>query len=127
VERLEILKSQYFFRDLVFDGLLNFFSYDRNLTGFKLDFNTTVIDYDGLEKQREFYSTNYETDKQRLSRHPDFRTLLNWTPEIKTDKEGCAAVEFYTSDVPGNYAVIIQGITKDGKTGSKSVSFKVKD
>ena len=126
VERLEILKRQYYFENLLFNGVLSFHTYDGNLSGFKLDPHTTVIDYEGLQNQRVFYSPIYETEPQRISRLPDFRTLLNWTPEIKTNENGSASVEFYTSDLPGNYAVIIQGLTEDGKTGSNIFHFDVK-
>jgi len=50
VERLEILTRQYQLGDLVFNGVLNFITYNVELNGFNLYPHTTVIDYEGLQK-----------------------------------------------------------------------------
>ena len=34
---------------------------------------------------------------------------------VRTDKNGTAAVEFYTSDETGEYTVIVEGFAADGK------------
>jgi hypothetical protein len=48
-----------------------------------------------------------------------------WSPEIKTDEQGKSQLTFYTSDVTGKFALLIQGITADGLPGSSTVSFTV--
>jgi hypothetical protein len=83
-----------------------------------------VVEYDGLQLQREFYSPQYETDQQLLSRKPDYRNVLFWSPDIQTKKS--KKVSFYTSDIPGKYIVLIQGISADGFAGVATGSFTVK-
>jgi uncharacterized protein YfaS (alpha-2-macroglobulin family) len=51
----------------------------------------------------------------KKSRIPDFRNTLYWNPSVKTDSEGKALVEFWTSDFVSDYEVNIQGITPAGK------------
>jgi len=49
---------------------------------------------------------------------PDFRTLLYWSPDIKTNETGKKEISFYTSDIAAKYAVIVQGFSLNGKAGS---------
>ena len=63
---------------------------------------------------------------QAEDRTPDFRNVLYWSPDIKTDEKGKSQISFYTSDKGGTYAVVVQGINSNGNSGSKSVFFTVK-
>jgi hypothetical protein len=84
------------------------------------------MEYDALQTSREFYAPEYESKISRESRVPDFRNLLFWSPDIISDASGRSKVSFYTSDQWGNYMVVIQGLCKDGRAGSKVVRFEVK-
>ncbi|WP_207431249.1 hypothetical protein [Sabulibacter ruber] len=126
IQKLEVMESQYFNGSLVSNGVVSYTTYKGDLAGFPLDTRALLQEYEGLQLQREFYAPVYETEEQKLSRLPDFRNLLYWAPEITTDKNGKASTHFYTSDVPGTYLVVVQGLTKGGLPGSKVVTFDVK-
>ncbi|HTQ63270.1 MAG TPA: hypothetical protein VMI12_00655 [Puia sp.] len=125
VKKIEVVNRQYFLGPLVASGIVSYTTYKGDLEGFQFDPNTVVLEYEGLQLQREFYSPVYETPQQINSRMPDFRNVLFWTPDIKTDKRGQKQLQFYTSDQAGKYLVVIQGINSDGKAGSYSFSFDV--
>jgi len=76
--------------------------------------------------QREFYSPVYETKEQLEKRIPDFRNTLLWLPDINIDEEGETKIRFYTSDRPGKYMVILQGMNADGDFVSANAFFDVK-
>ena len=63
---------------------------------------------------------------QAESRLPDFRKLLYWSPDIKTNAKGEKDINFFSSDISGKFAVILQGISKDGKTGNSVIELVVK-
>ena len=63
---------------------------------------------------------------RRESRIPDYRNTLFWSPDVKTDADGRAAVEFYTSDEAGDYMVLVEGFTPDGHRGSATFLYSVK-
>ena len=67
----------------------------------------------GYSKYREFYSPKY-TPENVTDKQPDLKTLLYWNPEVKT-KNGTAELRFFSSDQPGKYNVIVEGIANDGK------------
>ena len=126
VKTLEVVRSKYIMGTAIFDGIASFFTYNGDLSGFELDTTTTIIDYDALQLKREFYSPVYATQEQITSRLPDFRNLLFWSADILTDEEGKNQINFYTSDQAGKYAVVLQGISRNGKAGSKVFTIEVK-
>ncbi len=127
VRKLEVVKQTYYYGLMVMDGLLNFTTYKGNLPEFEMDDRTVILDYEGLQWQRVFYSPQYETEEQAASRLPDFRNLLYWSPDIITGSNGQTALTFFTGDVKGKYMGIIEGISTDGRAGSSTFSFEVKD
>jgi len=54
------------------------------------------------------------------------RHLLNWSPNIYTNKKGKISTSFYTSDITGKYAIVVQGITKEGQPVYQEKIFTVK-
>lgn len=125
VEKLEIVGHSYMMGPLNFSGILSFTTYKGDLSGFEMDENTLVVDYEGLQQKREFYHPVYDTPAQKNSRIPDFRSLLYWSPEIQTENDGKASFEFYSSDQDGKYVVVVQGMSKDGVAGCTTLSFEV--
>jgi len=56
---------------------------------------------------------------------PDARHLLYWAPDITVYQEN-KQLDFYTSDQPGTYQAVIQGISQQGIPVFESCSFTVK-
>ncbi len=126
VRSLDVVAQKYFLGALNFEGILNFTSYKGNLPDFQLDTRATIIDYEGLQLKREFYSPVYETAGQSESRLPDFRNVLYWSPDIKIDPSGKKIISFYTSDQENNYTVVLQGLSPGGKAGATMFNISVK-
>ncbi len=125
IRKLEVISGKYYLRNMMFDGIANFVTYKGQLPDFELDPKAVLIDYEGLQLKREFYSPKYDNPLQSTSRLPDFRQTMYWNPQIKTDTNGFGMVDFYTSDLPGKYAIVLQGITPDGVAGVKVEYFEV--
>jgi len=58
---------------------------------------------------------------------PDFRNVLYWAPEITTGPGGKSQLMFYSSDLMGKFAVVIQGMTAEGLPGKAIAQFEVTD
>jgi len=125
MKKLDVVLRRYFLGGSYFEGILNWTTYKGDLANFELDLHATIIDYEALQLQREFYSPIYETEEQRSSHFPDFRNVLFWSPNITT-VQGTQQLSFYSSDLPGKYVVVLQGITNDGKSGYTLTTFDVK-
>lgn len=122
VKKLEVIRERFFYGQSAQEGIFSFTTYKGDLGGVELDPKAVVIDYEGLQLHRQFYSPVYDSEVQTASRIPDFRNLLYWTPFVSNDGK----VSFYTSDQAGKYVGVIQGITGNGDAGSQYFSFEVK-
>lgn len=126
VKKLEVMHNRYFYGPSVAEGIVSFTTYKGNMGGFEIDPKAVVVDYEGLNLQREFYSPVYATNGQVGSRVPDFRSLLYWAPNVITKTQGKNVLSFYTSDMPGKYIGVVEGITANGAAGSQYFTFEVK-
>lgn len=76
----------------------------------------------GYYSAREFYSPKYDAPNITMA---DLRTTIFWKPNIITNKQGNASVEFYNADSKGTYRVVIEGIDNDGNLGRRVYRYKV--
>jgi hypothetical protein len=125
VKKLDVVATKYVLGPLGFDGVINFITYNGNMEGMELDPGAIVMDYEGLQLKREFYSPDYEKNSG-LSTLPDFRNVLYWSPNIRTSAEGKTNVSFFTSDISGKYIGIIEGMDENGRAGKQTFMFEVK-
>lgn len=126
VKKLDVITSRYYLGPIHFPGVVSYSTYTGDLAGFQLDPKSVSMDYEGLHRQRIFYSPQYETEKQRGTRMPDRRNLLYWTPHVTLDENGEHQLEFFTSDLTGNFTIVVEGLTNSGYSGSSTGSFAVK-
>jgi hypothetical protein len=125
IQKIDVVTRKYYQSYEAYSGIISFSTYEHDLAGFQLDPQAVVIEYDGLQLKRTFYSPVYETSAQLNSHAPDMRNVLYWSPQVITNGTNRERLSFYASDVPGNYVIVIQGITADGLCGSAVSSFKV--
>ncbi|MBD1391765.1 TonB-dependent receptor plug domain-containing protein [Mucilaginibacter glaciei] len=78
----------------------------------------------GFYKAREFYTPKYDIDAAKKP-NADLRTTVFWKPNVITDKDGNAAVQFYNADGSGTYRVVIEGIDDKGSIGRQVYRYKV--
>jgi hypothetical protein len=127
VKRLDVVARNYLLGPLLLPGVLSYATYKGDLAGFRLDPRSVLMEYDGLQLQREFYAPRYDDDKRLASRLPDLRHLLYWSPRVRTDAQGKARLEFYTSDQEGTYLGVVNGLSADGLAGSSTFTFEVRN
>ena len=73
----------------------------------------------GYQPYKAFYSPDHSVLKDPT---PDFRTTLYWNPMV-TDEE--RTLEFYNSDLTGEFQFILEGFTADGKPFRSTESYQV--
>ncbi|MBC7849491.1 MAG: hypothetical protein H7Y31_07130 [Chitinophagaceae bacterium] len=122
IKRLDVVSRRYFQGAITYEGIASFSSYQGDLAGYPLDQTALLLEYAGLQLERQFYAPVYDNAKAKSSRIPDFRSLLYWSPDIKPNSNGEDTQTFYSSDLPGRYALVVQGVSSNGTVGS-SVSY----
>jgi hypothetical protein len=126
MKTVDVVTRRYILGNSIFEGILNWKTYTPALTNYEFPSNVSVLDYEGLQIEREFYAPAYNTAEALSSHLPDFRNVLQWKPSIQLNGNNKTTIEFYTSDLPGKYAVVVQGLSQNGLCGSKIITFEVK-
>jgi hypothetical protein len=125
VKKIDIVTHEYYLGSAAYDGIVSYSTYQGDLSGLELNPNTLILEYKGPQLEREFYTPIYETAEQQNSRLPDYRTVLHWVPGIRINEQHNQPISFYTSDLPGKYAAVVEGITPGGLCGSAIITFDV--
>jgi hypothetical protein len=125
IKKLEVMARTFYTGPVAHYGIVSYSTYDGDLAGWQLPSNAIVTDYPGFLFERSFYSPVYQTDQDINSRMPDFRNVLEWKPRLRS-KAGEESIKFYTSDLPGQYLIVVEGISKDGACGSATEIITVK-
>lgn len=123
VRKLDVVVSRYVLGSDIYGGIVHFMTYKGGPENLRLEAGAIIMDYEGLQMKREFYSPAYE--KGAASTLPDFRNVLFWSPGIKTSESGQAAITFFTSDVAGKYIGVIEGMDAKGRAGRRQFTFEV--
>lgn len=111
--KINFVNKGYFLNKYMFNGVVNLTTKDLNYIP-KIDQDYIIkktIERPQLVKR--YFNVNYS--KNSFEKIPDYRYQLCWEPNI-TEISSQKAFEFYTSDIPGNYKIQIEGITKNGET-----------
>lgn len=69
----------------------------------------------GYVKPDQFYHPIYDIPEKGTSREMDIRSTIYWNPVLNIDSLGEANVEFYASDLPSSYHVVIEGVDINGQ------------
>jgi hypothetical protein len=77
-----------------------------------------------LSWPKAFYKPKY-TVKDTAKNQVDFRSTIDWEPDIVTDAKGEATVWFYTADKPSTYTITVEGTDMNGRFGYKLGRIKV--
>lgn len=126
IKRMEVINRKFFHGLFVFNGIISLTSNANNtFSGVEMNPEAVVFDYEGLQRSKEFYLPLYETKQAKEDRSPDFRNVLFWAPDINTDATGKSTVTFSTSDLPGKYIGVINGLTRDGLPGTATFTIDV--
>jgi len=76
----------------------------------------------GYYPEKEFYQPDYDKAPDPL---PDYRNTLLWAPDIITDENGNATLEFFSSDINTAFYGIVEGISDTGMVGKCDFEFMV--
>ncbi|MGX1929618.1 hypothetical protein [Flagellimonas sp. 2504JD4-2] len=124
IESITVSQDKYYVGAQVFHGVLSISTRDQNFASFEEDGIYEERLLPSLGKKKYFFQGYGDdiTDAQR--KYPDFRYQLFWQPQLEI-KEKKTEVGFYTSDNVGDFRIVVQGYTRDGKPVSLSEIIKV--
>ena len=110
IDRIEVVPYEYYYKSAHFAGIVHIISKNKKCELKALPSNTERY-YLPLFVS-EIQKADYQVPKQH---YPDFRTDLLWVPNITLTKNYDVELEFTTSDVKGEYELVIEGISEKGE------------
>ncbi|WP_323757472.1 hypothetical protein [Roseivirga sp.] len=122
IKSVDVANKRYFFGSLIADGVLSFKTIEGNLGGFDITSNHLAFDL----LTPEVKTPQRETDYMKDLRIPDSRIQLLWLPDYTVNQEGTQQIQFNTSDVQGDFELVIEGFTEEGIPISIIKKFMVK-
>ena len=124
VESVGVLPNRYFLGSKAIDGIVGIKTFNGNYGGFQFESrgNHKKVRIMGLAKGDEYSFFDY---LENTNRHEaDQRDQLFWDPNFRPEEKN-SELSFYTSDVPGEYEIVIEGFTGDGEPVSMLYVFWV--
>jgi hypothetical protein len=123
---IHVVDSKYFIGDLEMDGIIDIRSRQGRFEDFDLPSSTVTYKFQSYAGYDNPPAGIDRIPDEATDNHlPDFRSLLYWNPDISTDNEGKAEISFDAADVPGQYRIVVEGISADGYTGISAKEIEI--
>jgi hypothetical protein len=119
---IDVINEVYIKGDILFGGVINMISRRGDMAGIDLPDGSYFFDYKTFRKPDpdpvlpDFYG----------NRIPDFRNTFLWIDRFNLHTSKQESFRFDTPSLPGNYAIIVRGISPGGKIYAGTVTFEVK-
>jgi len=125
VKTVEVVNRRYLRAGEMFYGIVNMITYSHDLNGYIPSPRARVLSDHVVQRRRQFVSRTYDAPASELDKLPDFRNVLYWEPFLAIDASGKSSVSFWTSDLPGEYAIVVHA-TAGNSTTSAVARFHVR-
>ncbi|MEJ6979426.1 hypothetical protein WG906_03135 [Pedobacter sp. P351] len=88
----------------------------------KREYDRLQAEVTGYDDARVFFAPNYD----QMTSKPDLRTTIHWQPNIITDENGEATINFFNADPKTPVRIVAEGITDNGTPCVGSLVYHVK-
>jgi len=113
IKSIAYSRDKYILGVEVFQGIISFETFTGDFAETYFSPEIQKIDLFKPQPEKVYFLQRYSEDKnQTLKRVPDFRHQLVWMPNL--DLESNLSIEFYTSDLEGDYEIVLEGFTETG-------------
>lgn len=126
IEKISLIRDKFRLGGVDYQGIVSVETFDGNYLETHGYENSSVINFKKPEPIKNYYNQRYDLEDGQFSRIPDYRRLLFWKPHIVIDKNSYE-FEFFTSDVTGEYEIMLNGFTSYGKPITLTKTFSVTD
>jgi hypothetical protein len=126
VASINISRNQHFYGTKGFQGVVDVMTFKANY--FENYYNSDMLTQKLFKpnESKNYYQQSYDGSfAKKNARLPDFRYQLVWLPTIKMTQK-VEHIEFYSSDITGEFEVSLEGFTDGGVPVSLKKKFTVK-
>ncbi|WP_299524437.1 hypothetical protein [Winogradskyella sp.] len=87
----------------------------------------SIFNVQGFSPTKEFYIPRYDVEDNFYMNKPDYRQTIYWEPHVQMKDSEKALVKFYHSDNKGDFVVVLETISKEGKIGYAELEYSVQE
>src|SRR6056297_136033 len=124
IEKISLIRDRFRMGGTYYQGLLSVETFDGDFHEGYTGKNALTVKLDRPLQKKNYFKQKYSPVDTRFSRIPDYRSLLLWEPKIIIDGSS-HDLEFYSSDIEGEYEIILNGFTTYGKPISITKTIEV--
>ncbi|MFH0759215.1 MAG: hypothetical protein V2B15_18145 [Bacteroidota bacterium] len=118
IHSIRVVDSKYIIGDYQADGIIDIRSRNGFFEGFSRPPSTSFCVVPSPGFPVDPVSPERDAGAASADGHlPDFRDRLYWNPNLQVCQGIPSTVQFQTSDVPGRYRIVIQGLDQEGHFG----------
>lgn len=124
IRYIKIYDGKYYFGGELYECMVSFVSHRENLSSIQLNADAQLVAYDFPGLPATFTAPEYPDSQTRLSLQPDYRHTLYWYPHAE-QLPATNSLQFYTSDLSGEYKITVEGFTRSGTPIYGTSTFRV--
>lgn len=114
IQQIDVVRERYLVGDYLFHGIVNIITKAGDFSVVTLPEYAVRTFYRVIDPVDKFVAPEYSSAGQKQTRIPDFRNTLWWAPSFQSRNGGSITHEFWSSDLPGEYIIYINGTASDG-------------
>ena len=120
VESIDIYPRTHIIGNRVYEGVVDFVTYKRNLPSFKFDGSARVIDWQGVCVPTARTGEAIAAD----TAYPDYRQTLYWHPLLQLAPGETRTVACPMPRYKGHFTAVAEGLTTAGEPAEGRISFE---
>lgn len=127
IELIKVVRDPLVFGNKDYQGIVFIKTFDGDYPLHQTHHNSASLSIKIPQPRKHYYKQSYSGNKSlAYARIPDYRQILLWEPSIVIDQPELE-VHTYTSDLEGNFEVVLEGFTHYGKPISLRKEFTVEN
>lgn len=123
IQSISVVDRPYCYGPKIFNGIVSIITKNNDFASIYTDKNILKTMILRPEPAKVYFEPKYEISNT-LNRVPDYRYQLLWKPNIAF-KNSEIAISFYTSDIAGDYEIMLEGVTETGNYIHFYKTFKI--
>ncbi len=114
IKQIDVYQTELLYGELTFYGILSIYTFDCKIPDTYLN-NYAYVYKNKVLPSVVFPEKNIEqTGQNDIKNRPCFRQTLFWEPSLRVQRQNKVTVVFNTSELKGEYKIIVQGLTSGG-------------
>ncbi len=124
IESVSLVRDIYFSGPVIYKGIIDFKTKNGDFKPLNINEGAVKFNLQAPQVSKLYYHPYYSAENESLKRIPDYRAQLLWVPNLELKKEN-NTIEFYTSDVIGDFEIVLEGYSVNGDYIKSKRVFKV--